>query len=240
MTQITLRRLALEAGRHRHAEARRNRGRRVRRAEGVVVALGPLGEAVEPARLADRADLVAPAGDDLVRVGLVPNVPDQAVARGVEHVMEGNRQLDHAKPRTQMAAGHRHRVDGLGPQLLGNLLQLLDGEIAQVFGALHAIQMRRLRHGSLSVAAHRSARRATRFSRDQHDKITTKGMSVKRPVMPRAHRPESANRARLGRHNRTSHRLGEGGLPMYSDASCKALSGPGKCEIPTTIPRSSR
>ena len=130
------------------------------RAEGVVFALGPFGEAIEPARLADGANLVAPAGNDLVRVGLMPHVPDQAVAGRVEHVVEGNRQLDHAKPGTQMAAGLRNRVNGLGPQLLGNLLQVLDREAAQIFGALHAIQMRRLRHGFLSVAAHRSARRA--------------------------------------------------------------------------------
>ena len=38
------------------------------------------GEAVKPAALAKRADAVAPAGHDLVRIGLVADVPDQFVA----------------------------------------------------------------------------------------------------------------------------------------------------------------
>ena len=98
--------------------------------------------------------LVAPPGDDLVRVGLVAHVPDQAVAGRVEHVVKRHGQLDHAEPCAEMAAGHRDGVDGLGPQLFRNLLELLDGKAAEVFGAVHAIQMRRLRHGSLPVVRH--------------------------------------------------------------------------------------
>ena len=51
----------------------------MRRAEGVVLALGALGEAGQPAALAQRADAVAPAGQDLVRIGLVADIPDQPV-----------------------------------------------------------------------------------------------------------------------------------------------------------------
>ena len=86
----------------------------MRRAERVVFALGALGEARQAAALAQRADAVAPAGQDLVRIGLVADVPDQPVARRVEHVMQRHGQLDHAETGAQMAAGHRDRVDRLG------------------------------------------------------------------------------------------------------------------------------
>ena len=71
------------------------------------------GEARQPARLAQRADALAPAGQDLVRVGLVADVPDQPVVRRVEHVVQGHGQLDHAQPGAEMPAGHRDRVDRL-------------------------------------------------------------------------------------------------------------------------------
>ena len=104
----------------------------MRGAERVVFALGALGEAGEAAALAQRADAVAAAGQDLVRIGLVADVPDQAVARRVEDVMERDGELDHAEPGAEMAAGHRDGVDGLLAQLVGELAQLPAFEPAQV------------------------------------------------------------------------------------------------------------
>ena len=100
----------------------------MRRAERVVFALGALGEAGQAAALAQGADAVAPAGEDLVRIGLVADVPDQPVARRVEHPVQGDGQLDHAEAGAQMAAGHRHRVDRLLAQLVDELAQVLLGQ----------------------------------------------------------------------------------------------------------------
>ena len=50
---------------------------------------------------------------DLVRIGLMADVPDDTVVRRVEHVVQRNRQLDDTKAGAEMAAGDRHRVDGL-------------------------------------------------------------------------------------------------------------------------------
>ena len=111
----------VEIARHRHAERRRDRGRGMRGAERVVFALRPLGEAGKAAALAQRADAVAPAGQDLVRIGLVADVPDQPVARRVEDVVQRDRQFDHAEPRAEMAAGDRNRADRLGAQFVGEL-----------------------------------------------------------------------------------------------------------------------
>jgi hypothetical protein len=67
----------------------------MRRAERVVFAFRPLGEARKPPLLAQRAHPVAAAGDDLVRIALVAHVPDQLVARRVEDRMDRHRQFDH-------------------------------------------------------------------------------------------------------------------------------------------------
>ncbi len=101
-------------------------------AERVVFALGPAGKAGKSARLAQGADAVAPAGEDFMRIGLVAHIPDQPVARRVEHGMNGDGQLNHTERGAQMAAGDGNGVDGLRPQFIGELLQLLGREVAQI------------------------------------------------------------------------------------------------------------
>ena len=108
----------------------------MRGAERVVLALGALGEAGQAAALAQRADAVAAAGQDLVRIGLVADVPDQPVARRVEHVMQGDGQLDHAEAGAQVAARHRDGVDGLLAQLVGDLAQVGLRHAPQILGRL--------------------------------------------------------------------------------------------------------
>src|SRR5689334_23234075 len=124
--------LALEVACDRHAEPGRDRGRAVRRAERVVFAFRPLGEPRQPAALADRADAVAPAGKNLVRVSLMADIPDQPVMRRVENVVHRHRQLDDPEPGPEMATRDRHRVDQLGPQLVGHLAQIGFGQAPQI------------------------------------------------------------------------------------------------------------
>src|SRR5262249_29553295 len=72
------------------ARRRRNRGGGVRGAESVVLALDPLGEAREPPTLAQGANAVATTGEDLVRIGLMADVPNQSVAWRVENPVQGH------------------------------------------------------------------------------------------------------------------------------------------------------
>ena len=95
-----------EVARHGHAETGRDRGRGMRCAERIVVALGALGETGQPTAGAQRADAVAAAGEDLVRIGLMADVPDQAVARRVEYVVDRGGQLDDAETGAEVAARH--------------------------------------------------------------------------------------------------------------------------------------
>ena len=62
------------------------------------------GEAGEAAVLAQRREAVAAAGQELVDVGLVAHVPDELVAGAVEDAVQGDRQLDDAEVRRQVAA----------------------------------------------------------------------------------------------------------------------------------------
>ena len=91
----------------------------MRRAEGVVFALAALGETRKAAALAQGADTVAPSGQDLVRIALVADIPDELVLRGIEHVMDRHGQFDHAEPRTEMPATGADRVDHLAAQFVG-------------------------------------------------------------------------------------------------------------------------
>ncbi len=59
-----------------------------------------------------------------MRIGLVADVPDEPVARGVEQIVQRDRQLDHAEPGAEVAAGHRDGVDRLLAQLGGELRQI--------------------------------------------------------------------------------------------------------------------
>ena len=93
----------------------------MRRAERVVLAFVALGEARQPAFLAQRADTVAPPGQDLVRVGLVANVPDQPVLRRVEDVMDRDRELHHPETSAEMAACLGDGVDHFRAQFPGEL-----------------------------------------------------------------------------------------------------------------------
>src|ERR1700733_12421331 len=114
----------------------------MRGAKGVVLALGALGEARKPAALTQGPNTIAPPGEDLVGIGLMPAVPDQTVARRVEHVMQGDGKLHDAEPRPEMAAGYRDRADHLRPKFVRQLTEIARIEPAQIFRGLDLVEQR--------------------------------------------------------------------------------------------------
>jgi hypothetical protein len=74
-------------------------------AEGVVLAFGAAREAGDAATLAQTGHRSAATGKDLVRIGLVSDVPDDAIARRVEDVVQGDGQFHRPQIRSQVAAG---------------------------------------------------------------------------------------------------------------------------------------
>ena len=103
----------------------------MRGAEGVVGGLGAPGEARDTVLHAQARHRFAPAGEDLVRVGLVADVPHDAVLGRLEHRVQRDGQLDRAEVGRQVPAGLGYRVEHVGAKLFGQLVQLLALELAQ-------------------------------------------------------------------------------------------------------------
>ena len=113
-------------------------------AEGVIFALGPAGEAGQAIFLPQRANAIAPAGQDLVRITLVTDIEDQPIVRRVENLVDGNRQLHHPEAGAQMSAGARYRVDHLIAQFAGQLRHVPIVQLSEVGGKIDLIQQGRL------------------------------------------------------------------------------------------------
>ena len=116
----------------------------MRGAEGVVIALRPLGEAGQAAALAQGADAVAAPGENFVRIALMADVPDQAVGRRVEDIVQRHRQFDDAEAGAEMPAGLGDRIDKVRAQLIRDLPQPVRLELTQIFRRADLIEKRRL------------------------------------------------------------------------------------------------
>ncbi len=110
-------------------------------AHDVVLGLLDGAEGRQPAVLADRVQLVVAAREDLVRVGLVTDVPQNLVARGLEHRM--NRDGDLARPEigAEVAPDLPDGIDDPLAHLLGQGLKLLVRKRVEVLGPADALQM---------------------------------------------------------------------------------------------------
>jgi len=136
-----------------------DRGRGMAGAHDVVLGLLDRAERGEALVLADRRQLLAAAGEDLVRVGLVADVPEDLVARAFEHAVEGDGELAGTEVGAEVATDLADRVDDVLAHLLRDLLQLGVIEpvevgrpvdvVEQGFGRLRAVVL-----GSLVLVAH--------------------------------------------------------------------------------------
>ena len=89
--------------------------------------------------LADRVELLAAAREDLVRVGLVADVPEHLVARRVEQRVDRDRDLAGAEVRAEVAADLADRVDDQLADLLRHLDELVVVEALQVGRAVDLV-----------------------------------------------------------------------------------------------------
>ena len=111
-------------------------------AEGIVNAFISLGETRKSTALAKRADPVAPSGQNFMRIGLMPDIPDQSVIGCVEDIMQRHCEFDDTQTRAQMPAGHRDRADHFGAQFIGQRFQLRRGEPPQLSGVADLVKQR--------------------------------------------------------------------------------------------------
>ena len=111
-------------------------------AERVVFALVALRERRDAVLLLHGVDRVAATGQDLVRVALVADVPDEAVERRLEDMVQRDRQFDDAQPRAEMAAGLADLLDQVRPQFVGDRGKLRFRDATQVGRFVDTRQMR--------------------------------------------------------------------------------------------------
>ena len=111
-------------------------------AEDVELALGAPQEAARAVGALDPAQRRAASGQRLVSVGLVPDVPDQPVARGVEHPVERHAQLDRAEAAREVAADLGADRDQLVAQCARDPLQLGARKLAKVCGRFDRVEER--------------------------------------------------------------------------------------------------
>ena len=105
-----------------------------------MLTLGAQHEAVQPARLANRVQAVEPPGEHFMDVGLVADVEQQLVVGSVEDRVQGQRQLDDAQVRSQVAAGLRERLNEELANLLGQPGHLRNAQALQIGGRVDGFQ----------------------------------------------------------------------------------------------------
>jgi len=114
------------------AESRGYGGAGVADAKGIVGALAAFGETADSPILADAVKSLTPAGDDLVGVGLMADIPDDLVLRGIQDMMEGEGQFDHAERWGKVAPGLAGGLNNIVADLPRQLGQLGDVKILDI------------------------------------------------------------------------------------------------------------
>ena len=123
-----------------HAQRGGNRRRGVSRAEGIMLALVSRQESRETVLLADGLESVAAPSKELVGVRLMPNVPDDAIARGIEDPVQRHGQLDGAKRCAEVPAVAGDDVDELVPDLGGECGELGEWQRLELCGGGDAVE----------------------------------------------------------------------------------------------------
>ena len=102
------------------------------RPHDVVLGLRDRAEGGQSAVLTDGRKLGHPPGEDLVRICLVADVPEDLVPGGVEQAVEGDGYLAGTQVRPEVPPDLADHIDDVGPKLFGQLLELGIIEVAQV------------------------------------------------------------------------------------------------------------
>ena len=126
-----------------HAKRGRKRRARVTSAVAVVLAFGTQKKTVEPAKLAHRVKTIETPGKHFVDIALVTHVHDEAITRRVEHAMQGNRQLNHAKVRPEMSSSLGKDFDQFIAHFLCKLRQLLFAQRFDICWRTDAVEQAR-------------------------------------------------------------------------------------------------
>ena len=113
--------LALTIACNGHAQCRGKGGRSMARAKRVVFRFITPQKTTNAAVLFDRRQQIATSRENLMRVGLMAYVPNQAVVRRIERVMKRDCQFNGAERSSRMPTHTGHRFQNILPDLVGDL-----------------------------------------------------------------------------------------------------------------------
>src|SRR6202167_365847 len=127
---------------HRLLDANRiaDRSRGVPSTHDVVLGLRDRAKRCETTVLTDRLQLLSPAGENLVGIGLMTYVPEDLVVRRIKQRVQRDGQLARAEVGAEVTANLPHRIDDVLAHLLGELCEFLLRERLAVIGAFYAVE----------------------------------------------------------------------------------------------------
>ena len=137
---LGIERLAAEQVAACHAHGGRDGGSGVADREEVIRRLARIGEAGHAPGLAKPRQHVGAAGDELVRVALVPDVEQEPIVAEVEDVVQSDGEFDDAEVRREVTAGLHDLFADRVPDLGCELRERVDRHRANVGGARDAGQ----------------------------------------------------------------------------------------------------
>ena len=137
-------RLTPVVSRHGHTQRRGDGRAGVASSEVIEVALRALEVTRDPVLLAQGIEVVEPAGDQFVGVGLMAHIPDHTVMVEVERLVQRQGQLYNAKTRTQVTATGGHHLQMPLANLPSHILELSRAESVQFIRMLQISEMHAL------------------------------------------------------------------------------------------------
>ena len=130
-----------------HSKGGGDGGAGVAGAKAVAGAFGAGEEAGDSPPLADGLELVAPSGEDFVRVGLVSDIPDDSVARGLIGAVERDGELDRAEVGGEVSADAKDGVEDKGANVVGEFRQPRERQGAHIGGGFNSLE--KVRHAGV-------------------------------------------------------------------------------------------
>ena len=110
------------------------------RAEGIVRAFSPLGEAADAVPLTVVAEEFPPPREDFVGISLMAYVENEFVLRGVINVMQGHDEFHGPQAGSQMPGIHSAAFHHIRTNLLTQLPQLPAVKFPEVFRTVDGLQ----------------------------------------------------------------------------------------------------